>query len=149
MRDKIFGVTIQGYAVPSSLTTILQLIAGADAPFEILGLDLGFDGASSTAAPVDVLIERQTNAGTTPGAAAVIEPWYDPGQDALRTTGFKGAWAGEPTSGVALWSTHVHPQSGLIWRPPSPIFIPKAARMGLRMLAAASVNINYTLICRE
>jgi hypothetical protein len=147
----LVGVAIQSnIATGSSLKTIMQLIAAANHPIEIKEVMLGFAGTSSTAVPIDVWLQRQSTAGTSVAmvAGTDIQKYNDSLAESLLTTGRKTVSA-EPTSGDILLATHVHPQGGMVWRPPMQLIVGGGDRIGLRTTAAADVNISASIVWVE
>lgn len=124
--------------------TVLQLITTSTDRIRIVEWGVLFDGVSSSAVPVEVRLQRQTSAGTTPVALAtnydVIA--LDPASPTASVTAKKGIWAAEPTMSGIIWAGKVSPTSGLVIQKPlgqEPV-IAVSSFVGIVVNAAAAVN---------
>lgn len=138
--------SVENVAVDSSIETLIQLVAAANHRVLITRVEILFDGTSSTAEPVNVTLTRQSGAGTSSSLTPV--KLDDSLAETLQTTALK-TFTAEPTIGDLLATWHVHPQTGLIWTPPTDLIIGGGDRVGLRGLAAASVNCNASIYFEE
>lgn len=126
----------------------LQIVAAASVPVSIEEIAVTFDGTSPSAAPVGIaLIDQTTNGGTL--ATTTLPTVLDQHNTETPQTVMGLTWTTTTTSVSLLWHVNVHPQAGIVWKPPVPIVIKGAGKMGLRLLAAASVNAKITVICKE
>ncbi len=120
--------------------TVLQVVAPSNQALMIKGIQITFDGTSSTATPGIVQLVRQTTAGTMSSATPVKAPRSDEGET-LQSTAQYNATA-EPTAGDVDRTFHVHPQLGFIYEFPYGDFlkIPGGGRLGIKCNFPASVN---------
>ena len=128
--------------------TVLQVVAAANHPIALKGVDVSFDGTSATAEPVIVLLVRQTGAGTSSAATPREETAFGV---TLQTTA-RIDFSAEPSSDDAIlrrWS--VHPQAGVMEKfgPDDEIIIGSAGRVGIKITAAAIVNVQASISWEE
>lgn len=118
--------------------TVMQLTAPANVIDVVHGIDVTFDGTSSSAVPTIIKIVRQTTAGTM--TAQAPKKTKDT-STALGSTGAINATA-EPTEGDVLLTFHVHPQAGVLMPLPleNEIEVPGGQRLGIVVIAPAAVN---------
>lgn len=124
--------------------TVLQLIADTNVIVAVQEVLISFDGINNTAAPVNILIERQTSAGTATSRTPLKTKDTS---TSLSSTGSENASA-EPTSGDILVTFHIHPQSGVIYSVPLPdgeLEIPGGARLGLAITSPTTINCLATI----
>lgn len=136
----------QGVAITAEITlvaatqkTVLQLVAAANHRVKLLQWGIFFDGVAVSAEPVQVVIQRQSTAGTsTTNTPKKID---DSLAETLQTTANDNATA-EPTSGDVLWAGEVHPQAGYSEILPlgQEFIIGGGDRLGIRCTAPAGVN---------
>lgn len=147
-----FIATQTGVATTTSLKSLIQLIAPSNRLIEILEVGIFFAGTSSSAVPITVDLHRQSDAGTSDAMVANtdLQKLNDDLAASLTITGRKNITV-EPTSLYtgSIWTAYVHPQQGLVWRPPCPVLIKPGGRLALRVTAAASVSSNSYIIGRE
>lgn len=119
--------------------TVLQLVAAANHRVKLLQWGVFFDGTSVSEAPVQVVLQRQSTAGTSSANTPVKID--DSLAETLQTTA-RDAFTVEPTSGDILWAGEVHPQSGYSEILPlgQEIIIGGGDRIGIRCTAPAAVN---------
>lgn len=120
--------------------TTLQLVAAANHRVKVLAWGVYFDGTSSTAEPVQVVLMRQTTAGT---ASALTPTKLDDSiAETLLTTAQHSATV-EPTSGDVLKRIEVHPQTGYEEQCPfgQEYIIGGSDRVGVVCTAPAGVNV--------
>lgn len=137
---------VTGVNVTSTLATLLQLIAAANHRVRLTRFEIFFAGTSSTGEPVEVSLARQSTAGTS--SAGTVVPLDDSLAEALLTTALD-TFTVEPTTGAILWYGRVHPQSGLIWTPPSDLWIGGGDRLGIRGEAATTVAAEVNMYFEE
>jgi len=128
--------------------TLIQLVAPANHRVKVLGWGIFFDGVSTTAEPVDVVLQRQSTAGT--GAALTPVPLDDSLAETLQVSAQQD-FTVEPTSGAILDTAEVHPQQGYQVMYPlgqEPI-IGGGDRVGLRATAPAVVNCRAKIFFEE
>lgn len=123
----------------ATIETMIQLIAAANHRVKILEWKVCFDGISNTDEPVEVTLERQTDAGT--GAALTPVKLDDSIADTLLTTAQQD-FSAEPTSTDVLDLMEVHPQTSYEkqYRYGEEPIIGGGDRVGLRVKAPAIVN---------
>ena len=146
------AVALTGEVALSAATakTVLQLTAPTNHRVKILGYGVFFDGTSTTAEPVEVVLQRQSTAGTmTSLTPAKLD---DSLAETLQSTAQHTATA-EPTSvsNGTLDVIEVHPQQGYEKLYPlgqEPI-IGGGDRVGIICTAPATVNVRAKLIFEE
>lgn len=110
---KVRANTVQ-ITTGTALKTILQIIAAANHRIVIPRFSISFEGLSTTDAPIQVDIMRQSTGGTTPGGALTLAKDNDSDDETIQTTAqygpTGGAWGAEPTAGDVLARKLVHPQ---------------------------------------
>jgi hypothetical protein len=131
----------------STQQTIFQLIAASDHRVKILEVGVSFAGTSSSAEPADIVLQRQSSAGSGSSAATVTK-LDDSLAETLQTTGIQG-FSSEPTSGDIVGSWHTHTQGGLIWRPPGKLIVGGGDRLGLRITIASATATNAYILFEE
>lgn len=123
----------------ASAKTVLQLVAPAQQRVALRSVYVSFD-ASSSAQPVEIVLMKQTTAGTMSSASPVKD---DKGPSfTIQTTAQKNATV-EPTAGDVLRRYLVHPQAGLervFGGPGDEIVLDAGERIGLQINAPAGVN---------
>lgn len=128
-------------ATGTAAKTLIQLVAPTNHKVVLEGFGVSFDGVSSTAAPIQVVLIFQTSAGTMTSGTPVKS---DGGTaETLLTTSNHTATA-EPTDDsevIRRWN--VHPQGGIdITFDLDEIILGGGDRLGLVVTAAATVNAN-------
>lgn len=89
--------------------TVIQIVAPSNHRVKILGIGVYFDGTSVTAEPAQVVLARQSTAGTMSALTPV--PLDDSLAETLQTTAQHTATA-EPTTGATIDMVECHPQQG-------------------------------------
>jgi len=149
MAAQIAIVTITKEALAAAtIETLIQLIAAANHRVKILEWGIFFNGTSNTAEPVDVQLQRQTDAGT--GSSLTPVKLDDSIGETLLTTGQQDFNA-EPTSTDEVDVALVHPQSWYVkqfpyGREPK---IGGGDRLGLRATAPAIVSCRAYIVFEE
>lgn len=127
--------------VAATAKTILQVATPATTRAVLREVQVSFDGVSATAVPALVEILTQTTAGTM---TAVTPTPHDPAAPASPATAAKAATA-EPTAGAVIKSFRLTPYGGIMilrFDLNEGIRIPASGRVGIRVTAAAAVNVN-------
>lgn len=121
--------------------TILQLVAPTNQALMLKGLQVTFDGTSSTATPGLVKLARQSTAGTMSAATIRKSPRSDEGETIQSTAQYNAT--AEPTTGDVDRMWHVHPQLGFIYEFPYGDFykVPGGGRVGIICNFPAAVNV--------
>lgn len=114
--------------------TALQLIAAANHRVNVQRISVSFEGVSTTDAPVQVDIYRQSTAGTVSALTLVKENSGD--DETLQTTASHTATV-EPTNGDLVERRLVHPQSRADF---GPFIIPGGGRLGVVLTAPNAVD---------
>jgi hypothetical protein len=96
--------------VAATQRTVLQIVAAANHRVKLLGWGVFFDGVSAADEPIEVVVQRQSTAGTS--SANTPKKVDDSLAETLLTTARDGFSSTEPTSGDILWAGEIHPQSG-------------------------------------
>ena len=120
--------------------TIVQIVAPSNHRLKVLAWGTYFDGTSSTAEPVQVVLMRQTTAGTMSSLTPVKND--DSIAETLQTTAQHTATV-EPTSGDVLKRIEVHPQSGYEEQCAygTEYIVGGGDRLGIVCTAPATVNV--------
>jgi hypothetical protein len=120
--------------------TVLQLIAPTNHRLKLLRWKVSFDGISTTAEPVKVVLMRQTTAGTM--TSLTIRKADDSIAETLQATAQHTATA-EPTSGEILDAVDIHPQSGYesTYNLGQEDIVGGGDRVGIVCTAPAGVNV--------
>lgn len=144
------GVAITGEIALTAATqkTVLQLVAAANHRVKLLQWGVFFDGISVSAEPVQVVLQRQSDVGTS--SANTPNKVDDSLAETLQTTARDNASV-EPTSGDVLWAGEVHPQTGYSEIIPlgQEIIIGGGDRLAIRCTAPAGVNARATMKFEE
>lgn len=143
------AVTAEIATGSGSSKTLLQLVAASNHGAIIKLIEISFDGTSSTAEPIFVTFLRQTSAGTMSSLTLVKYP-ADDYDETLQTTAQHTATV-EPSASDILRGFEVHPQLGkeTVFSFKDEIKIGGGDRLGVRVLAAASVNAVVTVLGEE
>ena len=133
----------------TSAKTIVQVVAAANHPVKVKGFSCSCQGTSNTALPVLVELVRQSTAGTSSALTPVKAP-SDDSDETLQSTAVHSCTV-EPTTGDVLRRGTVHPQTGYTeWFPHTEhIKVGGGDRLGVRVTAAADVNVVAELFCEE
>jgi hypothetical protein len=130
--------------VAATEKTVLQLVSASGIITAVQEILVSFDGISNTAAPVEVVVERQTTAGTMTSRTPLKTKDTS---TTLQLTGQENATV-EPTGGDRLSVFHIHPQAGVVYPVPIPdgeYELPSSGRLGLAITAPANVNCHATM----
>ena len=127
--------------------TVLQITAAANQRLRIKRWGVFFDGVASTDAPVEVVLRRQTSAGTLTSVTPVKQV---AGSETVQTTAGEEATA-EPTQSDIIDMAEVHPQSGYEAVIPfdMPIEVPGGGRLGIVCNAPGGVNVRAKIVFEE
>lgn len=127
--------------------TVLQLVAPANTILAVTGFSVSFDGISNTAEPVQVVLLRQTTAGTATSRTPLKTKDTS---TTIQATGQENATA-EPTAGDILKTFHIHPQAGALYpfTFDEEIELAGGGKLGLRLTAPAIVNCLATINFEE
>ncbi len=128
--------------------TVLQVKAAANHRCLIEGWGVFFDGIAVAAEPVQIILVRQSSAGTMTSLAPVKLSDYG---ETLQTTAAHTATA-EPTTGSDILDVvEVHPQSGYEVSYPlgSEPVIPGGGAVGIVCTAGAGVNVRAKMRVQE
>jgi hypothetical protein len=146
------GAVTGGIAlVAATAKTIVQLDTSTttnDPTVELTELIVSFNGTSSIAQPVEVMLVRQTGgSGTGTTNAPVLVKGRS---DTILTTG-KRDFSAEPTNGNVLEVFFVHPQGGFpkIYPLNMEVDVGAGDAIGVVCKAPAIVNVHVTLKYRE
>jgi len=134
--------------VAATIETLIQLVAAANHRVKVLGWGIFFDGVSTTAEPVEVVLARQTTAGTA--SALTLVKMDDSIADTLLTTAQQD-FTVEPTTTDVLAVVEVHPQQGyqIMYALGQEPIIGGGDRLGLRATAPAAVNARAVIYFEE
>ena len=127
-------------ATGTSLKTILQVVAAANHALLIDEWSISFEGVSNTAAPIQVILARQSTAGTL-DTAVTPSSSPDDSDETLQVTAGSDASV-EPTTGDILDTQLVHPQTGYTWQAPfgKQYKVGGGDRLAIRVTAGANVD---------
>lgn len=128
--------------------TVLQLAAPSNHRVKVLRWAVFFDGTSGSAAPVEVILVRQTTAGTM--TALTPKKLDDSLSETLQTSAQHTATA-EPTATDVVDMIEVHPQSGfeIIFPLGQEVIIGGGDRLGIKCTAPAAVNVRAKMVFEE
>lgn len=134
------AVTAEVSTGSGATKTIAQVVAASNHALKIKKIEISFDGTSSTAEPIFVTVVRQSTAGTSSALTPVKAP-NDDSDETLQVTAIHTATV-EPTTGDIVAAFEVHPQLGkeTVFAYGEEIKVGGGDRLGVRVLAAASVN---------
>jgi hypothetical protein len=126
---------------------LIVLSAPAQQRLKLKSLGVYFDGISSIAVPVQIVIARASSAGTTTAATPAR---MGAGSETPQATAGIDASA-NPTKGDILEILNIHPQSGFKEMYPlgDELLVPGGGRVAVYAKAAAIVNLAATLIYEE
>lgn len=127
--------------------TVLQVKAPIGISIKILGWSISFDGVSVTSAPIQVMLSRQSTAGTMTATSAV--KIQNVPETVQSTVAYQAT--SEPISGDIFDSFEIHPQAGIDIKYPEdekPI-IEQGSYVGIIVNSSESVNCRVKMICEE
>jgi len=150
MAGRKFSAVVTDEAFSAAATeTVVQVVAGTNHAFKVLGWGIAFAGTGVTDEPIRIELLRQTTAGTS--SALTIVDWQ-PTADTLDSSALD-SFTVEPTAGDILSATRTHPQAGYeIWYPEGKEPESAAAgRIGIRIITPTGVNPNASayMVCEE
>jgi len=136
--------------VATTPTTVLQLLAPTNQRVAVKTVTISFDGISNTAEPVIIRVLRQTSAGVGGAARNPLKKDNDIAT-AVQSTGQRGTFTTEPTSGDIELTYHIHPQAGVQYPLPlgDEIILAGGGRLGVQVTAPATVNALVTIEAEE
>lgn len=120
--------------------TAVQLTAATNQRVKILGYGFYFDGTLNSAQPIEIVMKRQTTAGTASAATPkLVEKELT---ETIQTTA-QITFTVEPTAGDLLKTFTVHPQLGYEYLAPlgQEDVIQGGGRIGFTVLAPANVDV--------
>lgn len=134
------AITAEVALAAATAKTVIQVVAASNHAVKVLGWSVSFDGISSTAEPVVVVLMRQTTAGTM---SALTPVKVDPGRNETMQTTAQHTATAEPTSGDVLARRNIHPQAGyeVIYPPDQQPIVGGGERIGIVCTAPAVVNV--------
>jgi hypothetical protein len=118
----------------TSAKTILQLVAATNQRVLVPRIIVSFESIVATDAPIQVVVRRQSTAGTM--SALTPSKYNDSDDETLQTTALHTASA-EPTSGDILETQLIHPQGRGVF---GPFEIKGGGRLGVVVTAGVSVD---------
>jgi len=121
-------------ATGTSAKTILQLVAASNHRIVVPRITVSFEGVTATDAPIQVVVMRQSTAGTM--SALTPSKYNDSDDETLQTTAQHTASA-EPTSGDILETQLIHPQGRGVF---GPFTVKGGGRLGVVVTASVSVD---------
>lgn len=145
---KIAAVGSGGAAAPQ---TLLQAVAPTNQRFKVLGYDISFDGATSTAVPVLLVIQRQTTAGTFTNATNVPK-LIEKELTETPQVNFQTVATVEPTNGDVLYSKEIPAYMGyyeILFPFGQEIYVQGGGRIGFTVTAPAAVNVTLNVRIEE
>lgn len=136
---RAFAQTSEIALAAATAKTVLQLVAPSNQRLLLKKWGVFFDGSDPLAQPVEVVLMKQTTAGTMTSLTPVK---ISPGSETVQATAQHTATA-EPTSSDIRDVVEVHPQSGYEVLFPMGEEIPVAGgeRVGIVCTAPATVNV--------
>lgn len=133
-------------ATGTSAKTIAQIVAASNHRVLVDEVHISFEGVTSTDAPIQVRILKQTTAGTMSALTLVKKNASD--DETLQTTA-QHTSTGEPTAGDVYFSQLVHPQGGrlsLILPREKAFTIVGGQRLGVEVTASVGIDC---IVCIE
>lgn len=122
-------------ATGTSAKTILQLVAASNHRIVVPRITVSFEGVTSTDAPIQVVVMRQSTAGTM--SSLTLTKDNDSDDETLQTTAQHTATV-EPTSGDILETQLIHPQGGRgVF---GPFVVKGGGRLGVVVTASVSID---------
>lgn len=131
--------------VAATAKTVLQIVAAANHRVKVQRVSVSFEGTSTTDAPVQVDIYRQTTAGTGGTANNPVKD-NDADDETLQTTALRNIVTAEPTSTDLLESKFCHPQGRIDL---GPFTIPGGGRIGVKLTAPNVVDCLPSAVFEE
>lgn len=140
--------TVEVALTAATAKTALQLVAASNHRVKILRWGVFFDGVSGTEAPVEVILVRQTTAGTM--TANTPKKIDDSLAETLQTTAQDNASA-EPTATDVVDVIECHPQSGfeIIYPLGQEVIVGGGDRVGIKCTAPSAVNVRAKIVFEE
>jgi hypothetical protein len=140
--------TVNVALVAATAKTVLQLNCPAQQRIKIVRVGFFFDGASTTAVPVDVRLMIATTAGTA--TALTLNKTVSSDSETIQTTATENTTV-EPTKTTVLDQWKVHPQMGLdlTYAFGQEKFVVGGGRVALEMNAPANVNVKAKIDFEE
>ncbi len=146
---RVFGsaVTSEVALAATVAKTVVQLVAASNHKVALLGWGVFFDGVSVTAEPIQVVLMRQTDAGT---ASALTCRQTQTAAETLQTTAQHTATV-EPSSSDILDVLEVHPQSGyeIKFPPGHEIWVNGGTRVGIVCTSPSVLNVRAKMFFEE
>lgn len=130
-------------ATGTSLKTIMQIVAAANHRIVIPQISVSFEGVTTTDAPIDVQIMRQSTAGTM--SALTLTKDNDSDDETIQTTAQHTATV-EPTAGDVLARKLVHPQGRADF---GPFTVKGGGKLGITTTAGVSVDCIVSALIEE
>ena len=132
---------------PATEKCLIVLSAPANQRLKIKYVGIFFDGGTSSAVPVQIVLANASTAGTSTAATPRL---ISAGAETPQATAGVDASA-NPTKGDILEEMNIHPQSGFAKMYPlgDEIIIMGGERFAIYAKAAAAVNVSATLTYEE
>lgn len=124
--------------------TLLQIVAASNHRIVVRSVSVSFEGINRSAAPVQVVVMRQADAGTMSSLTLVKD--CDSDDETVQTTAQHTATA-EPSSGDVLERVLVHPRGGR--GDLGPFFCKGGGRLGVVVTAGESVDCIASAVIEE
>jgi hypothetical protein len=143
----IAAITSEVALSAATAKTVVQMTAAANQPIRVYRWGVFFDGTSTTAEPVQIVLMRQSTAGTMTS----LTPTKVSNHGETVQTAAQHTATAEPTSGDVLDMVEVHPQSGYEYIAPLgyEFEVPGGGRIGIVCTAPAGVNVRAKLFALE
>lgn len=141
------AITAEVALSAATAKTVVQLVAASNHPVKVYRWGVFFDGTSTIAEPVQVVLMRQSTAGTMSALTPVKVSNHG---ETVQTTAQHTATV-EPTSGDVLDVVEVHPQSGYEYVAPLgyEFDVAGGGRIAIVCTAPATVNVRAKLFAME
>jgi hypothetical protein len=148
MAGIMLDVTTAEIATGTSAKTLMQIVAATNTRVLVHEWGIAFEGVSNTAAPIQVDLILQSDAGTS---SALTPVKHNQGDDETLQTTARHTATVEPTGTTIFQSYFVHPQTGRDWVAPfgGAFVIKGGQRLGFRVTAAADVGAIVYARCEE
>jgi hypothetical protein len=149
MADNLFFAQSAEVALMAGVPkTVLQVAAPANQKVKVLEWGVFFDGTVVTAEPCEIVLVRQSTAGTmTPVTPAKVD---ESDSQAIQSTVAANASA-EPALGEIVDMVEVHPQQGYakIYPLGQERVVTGGGRIAIQIKAPANVNVRPYMTCEE
>lgn len=144
MAGLFVRATTAQVATGTSAKTILQIVAAANHRIKIPKVSVSFEGVTPTDPPIQVVLMRQSTAGTMSSLTPVKD--NDSDDETLQTTAQHTATV-EPTSGDIIETKLCHPQGRVDFI--GPFTVKGGGRLGVVVTASVGIDCVASALIEE